>query len=62
MVVNILMQGLDLSVVHIFMSLVQGSIAVSKTADVGSRPAGHVSINLLKKRRTKNEDNSRNRA
>ena len=43
-----------------FMPLVQRSIAVSKTADVGSNPSGHVSINLLKKRRTRNEDNSRN--
>ena len=44
MVVNLLMQGLDLSVVHIFMSLLQGSIAVSKTADVGAKPTGHVSM------------------
>ena len=27
-----------------FMSLVQGSIAVSKTVDVGSSPTGHVSV------------------
>ena len=27
-----------------FMSLVQGSIAVSKTADVGAKPTGHVSM------------------
>ena len=36
------MQGLDLSVVHIFMSLVQGSIAIFKSADVGAKPTGHV--------------------
>ena len=42
MVVNILMQGLDLSVIHIFMSLVQGSIVALKAEDVGSSPAGHV--------------------
>ena len=56
------MQGLDLSIVHFLCPWCKGSIAVSKSVDVGSRPAGHVSINLLKKRRTKNEDNSRNRA
>ena len=42
MVVNMIMQGLDLSVVHFLCPWCKGSIAVSKTADVGSNPSGHV--------------------
>ena len=40
----LLMQGLDLSVIHIFMFLVQCSISVSKAVDVGSSPIGHIFI------------------
>ena len=42
MVVDYIMQGLDLSVVHFLCPWCKGSIAVSKTADVGSNPSGHV--------------------
>ena len=44
MVVDYIMQGLDLSVVHFLCPWCKGSIAVSKTVDVGSSPTGHVSV------------------
>ena len=44
MVVDYIMQGLDLSVVHFLCPWCKGSKAVSKTVDVGSSPTGHVSV------------------